>query len=150
MKNHLPGIHSLTDFAQAKIILLFSGVFTTGQYLMNTYVFNHSGWVQAIMIAVCIDTITGVWKSIKNRTFNSYNFGSLMIKAIVYALFVFVLGGLWQVEHETSKLIANLGYSAILFREALSVVENIEDIRPGSVPAWITDKLKKESEGGGA
>jgi hypothetical protein len=144
----IPGVNEMFELGQAKIVFIVSIGFTAVQAFMDKYVFDHSGWVKIIALAIVIDTITGVAKSYKMSTFSSYKFGSVMTKTCVYGLFILLLGGLYQVESEMTKSFATLGYSAILFREVLSVVENCEIIHPGLFPKWFIKRLAQFDEEG--
>lgn len=145
---HLPGLQGMAEAAHLKITFAVSFALTSAQALLDHYVFNHSQWVQAIALAVIADTITGVWKSWKIKVFNSYKFGAVFTKAIVYAIIVFVLGGLEKVDSEIVTGIAQLGYAAILIREVVSLAENVEIIRPGTLPSWFTKRLKDFDDSG--
>lgn len=138
---YMPGLADVFEPWSLKISLLVSIPIATAQAFMDKYVFDHSGWIQAIGILVIFDTITGIWKSLKLSKFSSYKFGAVLIKTVIYAMVVFVLGGLYRVENETTQLIATLGYTAIAAREFLSLVENVEIIRPGTFPKWLITRL---------
>lgn len=122
--------------------------FTGIQAFMDAYVFDHSGWVQAIILAVFADTLAGVIKSWNKKKFDSYRFGSVIGKTVVYAAFVFVTGGIYRIDNEITNAVATLMYSAILFREGLSFIENMEEIRPGTFPRWLVARLKRFDENG--
>lgn len=148
MKDHVPGLSQFADLSQMKLVMLTSFGFTGIQVFLDQYVFNHSGWVEIIAIAVVVDTVSGVAKSWKNKTFSSYKFGGVFVKVCLYALFVLVLGGLYNVQSDITQAFATLGYSVIVFREVLSFVENAEVLRPGTFPKWFVKRLEKYDEDG--
>jgi phage-related holin len=147
-KPHVPGLAEMFDLAYMKLTVLCSVAYTTTQAFLEDYVFTHSGWVEVIVFAVIGDTITGIIKSVKQKKFSSYKFGALMVKGVIYGLFVLILGGLYKVENDTMRLLATLGYSAIVVREVLSFVENVEIIRPNTFPKWLISRLEHFDEEG--
>lgn len=138
---YMPGLSQIFEPYAMKMALLISLPIAAAQAFMDKYVFDHSGWIQAIAFLVIFDTITGVWKSFKLSKFSSYKFGAVLVKTVIYAMVVFVLGGLYRVTNDTTQLIATLGYTAIAAREFLSLVENVEIIRPGTFPKWLITRL---------
>lgn len=141
LKNQIPGITHFLEAAAWKFAVVGSTIITGFQAIVNHYILNHSEWIQAIMMAVACDTITGVWKSLENRKFSSYRLGAVFTKIILYALLIRVFMDVEQIPSVIAKAFAQMGYGTILVRETLSLVENVEAIRPGTFPKWFVKRL---------
>ena len=145
---HIPGLGDISDFSSMKIAVVLSASFTGIQAIIQSYVFDHMQWVSIICIALLMDTLSGVLKSWKLCQFSSYAFGAIFIKAVIYGMFVFLLGGMGSMESEILKAFSALGYSTILFRETLSFIENCEVLRPGTFPSVLVKRLSQFDEDG--
>lgn len=100
---------------------------------------------------VIIDTILGIWKHIKRRTVSSTGFGNFATKVIIYWLFIRAAEQLAKIKvAEVASLswTGDLLISGLLIREGISILENMEAIRPGIVPGWITKRLQDIDDDG--
>ncbi len=100
---------------------------------------------------VLIDTVLGVWKHFKAKTISSSGFGSFVTKIIIYWLFVRAADQLAHIkvsEFASLDWTGDLLISGLLIRESISILENMEAIRPGIIPNWITKRLKDFEDDG--
>lgn len=147
-----PGIHEfIPDFAHTKIILAGSIGITTLQAIFNKYIFSDWEFLPFFIVLIVVDTITGVWKSLIKRNFNSYTFGGVFSKAILYAFFLVVVHNLSNFSNKESVILGlswveQACYAAMIIREAVSIIENIGAIKPNLLPKWIVSRLKQLNE----
>lgn len=102
--------------------------------------------ITGLATLIIIDTFLGVWKHTKLGTISSSGFGSFAGKVIIYVLFektVEQIAGIKILEWTGDVLI-----SALLIREAISIIENMASIRPELIPGWILKRLKDFDEDG--
>jgi len=121
--------------------------------LFNTYIFNDWSFLVYLVIMIMIDTILGVWKAFKYGKLSSARFGGLVIKSVLYAIFLVVIHNLTNFStNDVTKSIfmwvEELCYAALLVREAISIIENIGAIKPDLLPVWILKRLKSFDENG--
>jgi phage-related holin len=133
--------------------IILSTTLATFQQLFAKYIFDSWEFAAFLAVAICVDTITGVWAAYKRNNIASNTFGKVFTKIILYALFLVVLHGLANFNDDPiSKTVFSwlnsAGYAAVIGREALSIVENIGKIKPDLIPRWIGRKLKSYNEDG--
>lgn len=121
--------------------------------LFNTYIFNDWSFLVYLVIMIIIDTILGVWKAFKYGNLSSARFGGLVIKSVLYAIFLVVIHNLTNFStNDVTKSIfmwvEELCYAALLVREAISIIENIGAIKPDLLPVWILKRLKSFDKNG--
>lgn len=141
------------EMAAWKVVLLMSAVWSTIAALVDTYMFSEWDFLPYLVVLVIVDTLTGVWKSLLQRNFNSYTFGAFITKAVLYAVYMVVLHGLTNFSDRKAVValfewVQELGYAALIVRESISIIENLGAIKPGLVPRWILKRLKNFDETG--
>lgn len=130
-------------------ITLFYGVF----HLIERYLFNDWQFAAFLSVLVFIDTLTGFWKHFKLETISSKGFARTITKLMVYSMFLivthimssFTINGMPNVVFQWFPQAA---YTVLIIREALSVIENLNIIMPGIIPAWMVNKLKNIGNNG--
>ena len=146
MKDH---IQDATDILTGTKMLL--GIKITVGYtalrLFEVYLFNDWKFIGFLAVLVAIDTATGVWKHWKKGTVTSIGFGRTITKLVIYAAFLILTHVLasFTVKGEPNVILSwfpEVAYTMLIVREALSIIENMNEIMPGIIPAWITDRLK--------
>lgn len=148
---HIPGAD--LEFAYPKLTICMSAAWAFIANAFDKYVFSDWEFLPFIVIIVVLDTITGMWKSFKRSDFSSYSFGGFMTKVILYAIYLFVIHNLSNFSPKESvqalfEWVEQLGYAAIIVREAISVIENIGAISPNLLPKWILKRLRHFDENG--
>lgn len=121
--------------------------------LFQTYIFSRWDYLIYLSIAILIDTILGVWKAFKYNQISSTKLGGLVVKVVLYGLFLILINSLSNfAQYNWSKLLFSYlqetFYVAIMIRETISIVENIGAIKPDLLPSWILKKLKSFDESG--
>ena len=114
---------------------------------LERYVFGDCHWVIYLAVLVVLDTLLGFVKHWITHTVSSRGWGDVGIKLLLYST-VLILGHvLGHVETAagsgTNSLAWFKTFSCIflMVREAISIVENIEEIKPGFFPAWLVRRL---------
>ncbi len=114
---------------------------------VERYVFGDCHWVIYLAVLVVLDTILGFTKHWLSNTVSSRGWGDVGVKLLLYSS-VLILGHVLghvevAAESGTSQLSWFKTFSCIflIVREALSIVENIEEIKPGFFPAWLVKRL---------
>lgn len=135
------------EFAYPKLTIATSAAWASWQIFFNEYVFSNWEFLPFIVILVVIDTLTGVWKSLKLSDFSSYSFGGFMTKVILYAVYLAVIHNLVSFSSKDSikslfSWVEQLGYAALIVREVVSIFENIGVIRPKLLPKFVLKRLR--------
>lgn len=124
-----------------------------GLHFLEKYVFNDWAFLGFLCMLIIIDTLTSMAKNWKHKTVSSHGFSKVFIKVLLYGAFLILVHGLKSYEVNGVKnalfnWIDDVGYAAIMAREALSIVENIASVYPGLIPTWFTSRLKQFNEKG--
>ena len=121
---------------------------------LERYVFGDCHWVIYLAVLVVLDTLLGFVKHWITNTVSSKEWGDVGIKLLLYSA-VLILGHvLGHVENAAASGTNSLGWFKtfscvfLMVREAISIVENIEEIHPGFFPAWLVRRLYVIKEGG--
>ncbi|WP_273210806.1 phage holin family protein [Runella zeae] len=145
------------DFLWHKPVLMITtillSIVKTVLDFVEIYLFNDWPFLWSLLVLVHVDTVLGFWKSAKNRTVSSRGFAGYFEKLGSYAAFLILTHVLitFPIEGTPTKIFAwinNVFYSAIMVREAISIVENIGAIKEGIIPTWILAYLKKYDASG--
>lgn len=119
----------------------------------ETYIYNDWKVITSIAIFVMMDTGLGLYKAVKYKNLSSLQFSQFFEKVIAYFCLLVISHHIGdysanQIAEPVLNTIAGSLGLGILIREAISIVENIEIIRPGTVPKFFTDKLNLFNEKG--
>lgn len=149
-------ITQISDYfepAKMKLPLLLSAIGVPFITLFEKYIFSDWEFLFFLFVLVSLDTATGMWKHWMRGTVSSQGFGGVIVKTAVYGVFLIVLHVF--VSFPKKPLITdlfvwleNFGYGAIIVREGISIVENLNAIKPGLIPVWLTKRLKDFDETG--
>lgn len=120
---------------------------------IEKYVFADWQFFRFLMVLVTVDTILGIWKHWIRGSISSRGFGMLIQKLILYLFFLILVH---IVSHFTVEGFKNdffgwftsFGYSAIIVRESISIIEKMGIIRPGLIPLWILKRLQQYDKDG--
>lgn len=107
---------------------------TISTYLKNTFQID---WfiIEKIIWLVLIDTVLGIWKSIKLMRLDAGEFARFFTKVIVYGFFIgaiSLLNGIKILEYLIPYLL-----SGVIIHEILSIIRSIAIIKPRLIPDWI-------------
>jgi len=116
--------------------------------LFEKYLFSDWDFLYFLCIIVAIDTFFGVWKHYKLRTLSSKGFADFFTKIIVYFGFLVVCNIMvhYTISGQQNMYFGwfdDLAYSAIVVREAISIIENIGAINNNLLPPWILKRLRQ-------
>ncbi len=123
-------------------------VFTPMLEFLEKYAFCDWEFLRFLVILMVFDTITGIIKYWKHKQISSSAFGRILMKIISY-MSVLILAHVlshFTIEGESIGLFSwadNLAYSALLVKEAISILENLGAINPKWVPTWLLKRLKE-------
>lgn len=121
--------------------------------MVEKYLFNDWQFLSALFVLVMLDTVLGIWKNLKTKSLSSRGFAGFFEKIGLYASFLIVTHILVNFKINDKSIgvfewIDNVFYSAIMVREAISILENIGAIKPDLIPKWILVYLRKFDETG--
>lgn len=130
-----------------KLITFLTLPITPLAELFEKYVFGDWEFVKFLVVLICLDTALGFIKHWMSHDISSRAFGMIAKKLLVYSS-VMVLGHVmsqFSVGGEPVDSFVWFRYfacSALMVREGISIIENLEDIMPGLFPAWVIRRLK--------
>jgi len=115
--------------------------------ILERYVLGDCHWVLYLAVLMALDTFLGFTKHWLTHTVSSKGWGDVGIKLLLYST-VLILGHvLANVEMAAGTGTAHLTWFKtfacvfLIVRETLSIVENIEEIKPGFWPKWLVKRL---------
>lgn len=146
-------LHDLTDASKYKIPIILAAFMAPMVGMFEKYVFSDWEFLGFLIVIVAIDTATGLWKAVVLKRANSTDFGGFIIKVVVYGLFLAVIHIIVAfpkspLAKEIFAWVDDLGYSALIVRESISIIENLGVIKPNLIPTWILRRLKEYDETG--
>ena len=115
--------------------------------LFERYVFGDWEFVKWLIVLVCVDTVLGFVKHWLSKDISSKAYGMIGRKLIIYSC-VLILShvmGNFSIAGQVVDSFVWFRYftcTALMIREALSIIENVEEICPGFFPKAIINKLK--------
>lgn len=150
MKNTL---NSMFANISDKNFLTFSAAFAGLKTVFDTYVFSDWQFVLFLLIMIVVDTALGTYKAWKKRSLESRAYARLFEKILLYGSVLVMSHVLirFPVSGTATGLfdwVDDVLYCAIMVREAISIVENVGEIKPDLLPAWVLARLKKFDESG--
>lgn len=130
-----------------RMTLLLAVPVTPFTELFERYVFGDWEFVKWLVVLVCVDTCLGIVKHWISHDVSSKAYGMIAKKLIVYSC-VLVLSHVMASFSIAGQAVDSFIWfryfacSALMVREALSIIENVEEICPGFFPKAIITKLK--------
>jgi phage-related holin len=121
--------------------------------IINRYIFDDWQFVAFMGILIFLDTMLSLIKHWKAGTIESSGFAKFFIKVLVYGCVLILTHILThfevnQKENVVFTWFSQVTYSAIMVREAISILENLAHIKPDLIAPWILRRLKKFDENG--
>lgn len=121
--------------------------------LFERYIFADWEFLRFLIVFMTLDTVVSWWFHIKQRSFSSKGFSMLFVKIIIYAVLLIIAHGFASYTIggepvEPLKWFRSFICTALLIREAISIVENLNKIMPGIIPRRITRYLNDFDENG--
>lgn len=120
---------------------------------VEKYIFADWEFLKFLILFMTLDTVVSWWYHIKNKSFSSKGFARLFTKIIIYSILLIIAHGFatHTVNGETIeplKWFRTFICTALMVREGISIVENLNKIMPGIIPERITRYLKDFDEHG--
>lgn len=117
------------------------------------YVFADWEFLRFLLVFMTLDTVVSWWFHIKARDFSSKGFSMLFVKIIIYSVLLIIAHGFASCTIggepvEPLKWFRPFICTALLIRESISIVENLNKIMPGIIPTTITKYLNDFDEKG--
>lgn len=114
--------------------------------VIEMYVFGDWEFVKFLVVAMTVDTLLGFMKHVKRKDVSSKAWGMIARKVMLYAAVLILTHVLCSFKIANEVVGAFLWFryfacSALMVREAISIIENIEEIYPGFFPGWVVKKL---------
>ncbi|WP_215242169.1 bacteriophage holin [Dyadobacter helix] len=140
---------SMTD----KHFLTLSAAFAGFKTVLDTYFFSDWQFVLFLIIMIMVDTALGTCRAWKKKNLESRAWARLFEKLLLYGAVLIMSHVLirFPISGSATGLfdwVDDVLYCAIMVREALSIFENVGEIKPDLLPAWILARLKKFDESG--
>ena len=129
-----------------KMIILLAAPLTPLLEVIEKYVFGDWEFVKFLVVAMALDTVLGFVKHWIRKDISSKAWGMISRKVVIYAA-VLILAHImcnFKIGNRVVESFIWFRYfacSALMVREAISIIENIEDISPGFCPTWVIKKL---------
>lgn len=116
--------------------------------LFEKYVFGDWEFVKYLVVLVVIDTILGFSKHYIKHDISSKAYGMIAKKIVSYSIVMIVahVVATFKVGGEQIETLVWFRYfacSALMVREAISIIENLEVISPGFIPKSIVRRLSE-------
>ena len=116
--------------------------------LFEKYVFGDWEFVKYLVVLVVIDTILGFSKHYIKHDISSKAYGMIAKKIVSYSIVMIVahVVATFRVGGEQIESLLWFRYfacSALMVREAISIIENLEVISPGFIPKSIVRRLSE-------
>lgn len=130
-----------------KMIVLFSIPTSILSRIFEQYIFGDWEFVKWLVVLMTIDTLLGFIKHWLQHDISSKAWSMIAKKIIIYSS-VLILSHVMSNFRIAGELVNNFLWfryfacSALIVREALSIIENVEEICPGFFPKSIITKLK--------
>lgn len=119
----------------------------------NNYVFSDWQFLIFLAVLVGVDTALGTYKAWKAKSLESRGWGRVIEKVLLYGSVLITTSALirFPIAGTPTGLFDwadNVMYCAIMVREALSILENVAEIKPDLLPTWVLTRLKNFDESG--
>jgi toxin secretion/phage lysis holin len=121
--------------------------------LFEKYIFSDWDFLRFLVVFLILDTLTSWWYHIREKDFSSKGFAQLFVKLIIYSILLIVAHVFtgYTIQSNPEVVFDWFGTficTALLVREGISIVENLNKIKPGLIPKIITKYLKDFDEKG--
>jgi len=141
---YMAKVSSIPAFILSSILFAFENI-------KQQFVVSDASIIATLLVMMVIDLITGVWKSIKLKKFNSYKLGRTVEKFIVYSLACAACVLLRAVEtigaiDSVFEYVALVVYALMCAKEFFSIGENLQEMGYNVMPKWVRERWSKFQE----
>jgi phage-related holin len=135
----------------APLVLAFPLSFIAGFF--EKYLFSDWEFLRFLILFMLIDLAASWWYHIRQKDFSSKGFSQLFVKIIVYSILLILSHGFASFTVAGESLEPMTWFrtficTALLVREAISIVEKLNKIKPGIIPSTIVKYLKGFDDNG--
>lgn len=121
--------------------------------VIEKYLFADWEFLKFLVVFMAIDTFSSGWYHIQKKDVSSKGFSRLFTKIIIYSILLVIAHGFASytvggVPAEPLKWFRSFICTALLIREGLSIVENLNKVMPGIIPPIIAKYLRDFDEKG--
>lgn len=146
-------LNSMLTNISDKYFFMISATFAGIKAVADTYIFSDWQFVLFLLIMIVVDTALGTYKAWKKKTLESRAYARLFEKILLYGCVLVMSHVLirFPISGTATGLFDwadDVLYCAIMVREAISIVENVGEIKPDLLPKWVLGRLKKFDESG--
>jgi phage-related holin len=122
--------------------------------MFERYVYADWEFLRFLFILFALDTVAGVWWQAKRRNLSSRGFGRIFVKLTIYGMLLVMahVFDSFTVHGERVPLsdwFGNFICTALLVKEAFSIVEKLDLIYPGVIPKGLRERFRGLTEGDG-
>ncbi len=115
---------------------------------LEKYIFGDWEYMLFLLLLIVGDTLLGFYLAWRSHTIESRAWAKIVEKLITYFSLLIVCHILadYTIDGQKFEYFAwakHLGYSALIVRESISIIENAGKIRPNLLPTWILKRLQK-------
>lgn len=130
-----------------KLVMPISLLITPFIELFERYVFGDWEFVKWLVVLVCVDTGLGFIKHWISKDISSKAYGMIGKKLIIYSGVLVLSHVMANFQIAGSPVDSFIWFryfacTALMVREAISIVENVEEICPGFFPKAVIKKLQ--------
>lgn len=134
--------------------LMIASIFAGLKVTIDKYIYSDWEFAGFLVTLVVVDSVLGFYKAWKSKSISSRAFGRVMEKVLLYSC-ALIAGHVVTVVFSSKPLMAgifewfnNLLLAGIVVRESLSIFENIAEIKPGLLPAWLMKRFRLFDDSG--
>jgi toxin secretion/phage lysis holin len=115
---------------------------------LEKYIFGDWEYLTFLAILIVGDTILGFYWALKSKTITASAWGQIIEKLLTYFSLLIVCHILaeFTIAGRPVSLFTfakYLGYSVLIVKESISILEHLARINKRLVPAWLLQKLKR-------
>ena len=130
------------------LAVILSSLLFVFENIKQQFVMSDASIVAALLIMMVIDLVTGIWKSVKLRKFNSYKLGRTVEKFIVYSLACAACVILRSVKtigavDSVFEYVALVVYDLMVAKEFFSIGENLQEMGYNVMPKWVRERWSR-------
>lgn len=130
------------------LTIMLSVPFSMITGFFEKYIFSDWEFVKWLIVLMAVDTVLGFIKHFIRNDISSRAWGMILKKIIIYSsvlalthvLSNFCVAG---IQVDSFLWFRTFACTALIVREGLSIIENIEEIYPGFFPSWVVKRFKE-------
>ncbi len=126
-------------------------------HLTRTYIFNDVAFLGYLLVAIAVDTLSGIWASLALHQHSSSRLRQVFGKLAQYGIALVAIHVLtsFKVGGEANLFVTTIApsfkgaiYTLMIWAEVLSVEENLHKMGRGFLPKWVRKRMEAFAESG--